>query len=196
MCQKLSIDNSLKFLIFCILFRLKDQIVTSFYPVSDFFVGKILNKCGEKLLRGIPGPNRYRRLLPAFGCHSRKFSFCFKNPTYVKWQRFKGKTPYPLWGQPPCISQFGAARKSPREKHRDGLLVVAVPFTEFGDKVSLFKIRAENNPEGPKNVEKQAIQTYVRGRPDENKHEKVERVPDPEIRAAKDEVWWSELLAA
>ena len=63
MCQKLSIDNLLKFLIFCILFRLKNQIVTSFYPVSDFFVDKILDKFGEKLLRGIPGASRYRRLV-------------------------------------------------------------------------------------------------------------------------------------
>jgi hypothetical protein len=89
-----------------------------------------------------------------------------------------------------------AARKPPREKHRDGLLVVAVPFAELGDKVSLLEVRAGDNPEGPKTIEKQAIQTYVRGRPDENKHEKVERVADPEIWAAKDEVWGSQLLAA
>jgi hypothetical protein len=75
-------------------------------------------------------------------------------------------------------------------------LVLTVPFTELGHKVSLLQVRAENNPQSPKNVEKQAVRTYVKGRPDENKHEKVERMPDPEIRAAKDKVWWSQLLAA
>jgi len=33
--------------------------VISFYPASDFFVEKILDKCGEKLLRGIPRANRF-----------------------------------------------------------------------------------------------------------------------------------------
>jgi len=86
--------------------------------------------------------------------------------------------------------------KPPREKHWDGLLVLAVALTELSNKISLLKVRAENNPYGPKHVEKQAIRTYVRGRPDENNHEKIERVTDPEIWAANNEVWGSELLAA
>jgi hypothetical protein len=49
---------------FLLLFGIKDQIVTSFYPVSDFFVGKILDKWEEKLLKGIPGPNRFRNPRP------------------------------------------------------------------------------------------------------------------------------------
>ena len=48
--------------------------------------------------------------------------------------------------QPSCNSQFGGAHKPPGEKHRDGLLVVTVFFTELGHKVFLFKVRAENNP--------------------------------------------------
>jgi len=75
-------------------------------------------------------------------------------------------------------------------------LVVAVPFTKLGDKVSLFEVRANDNPQGPEDIEKQAVRTYVRGRPDEDDHEKVERMADPEIWTAKDKVWGSELLAA
>ena len=95
-----------------------------------------------------------------------------------------------------CVSQLGASGKPPREKHWDGLLVVTVLFTELGDKIFLLKVRAENKPEGPKHIEKQAVQTYVGGRPDENEHEKIERMADPEIWTADDEVWCSELPAA
>lgn len=35
----------------------------SFYPVSDFFVEKILDKWEEKLLGGMPVSNRYRQLV-------------------------------------------------------------------------------------------------------------------------------------
>jgi len=84
----------------------------------------------------------------------------------------------------------------PREKHGDGLLVVTVLFTELGHQIFLLKVRAENNPQGPKNVEKQAVRTYVRARPDENEHEKIEGMADPEIWTAEDEVWCSELPAA
>jgi hypothetical protein len=72
---------------------------------------------------------------------------------------------------------------------------MTIPFPKLGDEVLLLKVRAENNPHGPKYVEKQAIRTYVRGQPDENNHEKVERVSDPKIGTAKDEVWWSEFSA-
>jgi hypothetical protein len=75
-------------------------------------------------------------------------------------------------------------------------LVVTVLFTELSDKIFLLKVRAEDNPEGPKHIEKQAVQTYVGGRPDENEHEKIERMADPEIWTADDDVWRSELLAA
>jgi hypothetical protein len=95
-----------------------------------------------------------------------------------------------------CISQLGAVWKPPRKKHRDGLLVLTVALTELGNKISLLKVRTENNPCGPKHVEKQPIRTHVRDRPDENDHEKIERVPDPEIWTTKDEVWWSELFTA
>src|SRR5512136_1456561 len=98
--------------------------------------------------------------------------------------------------QPSCNSQFGAAQKPPREKHRDGLLVVTVLFTELGHKVFLLKVRAENNPQGPKNVEKQAVRTYVRARPDESEHAEIERMADPEIWTAEDEAWCSEFSAA
>jgi hypothetical protein len=60
-------------------------------------------------------------------------------------------------------SEFRASRKPPRKKHRNGLLVVTVLLAELGDKVSLLKVRANDNPEGPKDVEKQAVGGYVRG---------------------------------
>jgi hypothetical protein len=69
-----------------------------------------------------------------------------------------------------------------------------IPFTKLNHKVSLLKIRAENDPEGPNGVEKQAIRTHVRGRPDENDHKKVERVPDPQIWTAGNEGRGSELF--
>jgi len=74
-------------------------------------------------------------------------------------------------------------------------LVLTIPLTELGNKVSLFKVGAKDNPECPKDVEKQTIGAYVRGRPEENNHEEIERVAEPEIRTAKDKVWWPELLA-
>ena len=83
--------------------------------------------------------------------------------------------------------------KPPREKHRDVLLVVTVSFAELGDKIFLFKDCPENNPEGPEHVEKQAVRTHVGGGPDENQHEKIERMADPEIGAAENEVWRSEI---
>ena len=81
-------------------------------------------------------------------------------------------------------------------KASEGILVATVAFSELSDKVFLFKVCPENDPEGPEHVEKQAVRTSIGGGPDENQHEKIERMADPEIGAAENKVWCQELSAA
>jgi len=89
-----------------------------------------------------------------------------------------------------------SAWKPTGKKHRYVLLIVTVGFAELGDKVFLLKNCSENDPKGPEHVEKQAVRAHVGGGPDENQHEKIEGMTDPEIRAAENEIRRPELPAA
>ena len=80
-----------------------------------------------------------------------------------------------------------SVRRPPREKHRDFFLVAAVGFTEFGDEILLFQECPENDPESPEDVEKQTVRMNVRGRPDQNQDEKIERMANPAIGSADNE---------
>jgi len=69
----------------------------------------------------------------------------------------------PLFLSSERLSEFGAPRKPPRKKHGDIFSVLTIPFTELSNKVSFLKEGANDNPEGPKDVENQAVGAYIRG---------------------------------
>ncbi len=69
----------------------------------------------------------------------------------------------------------------PRKEHRNGTLIPTIALTELGNEVPLLKVSSDDDPERPKDIEKQAVQTQGGSRPDETQREEILWMTDPEI---------------
>ena len=77
-------------------------------------------------------------------------------------------------------------RFSPRDQHGDLLLIGVISFTKTRQQVRLFEDGAGKDPERPEEIEKQAIGSHLRRRPDYHEREKVERMAKEAIGSPDD----------
>ena len=57
------------------------------------------------------------------------------------------------------------------QEHGDGQLVFTVGFSEVAEKITFFEPGTEDDPNGPKHIEKELVGGEARGGPDEQKAE-------------------------